>query len=115
MKRGGPKAPFAIHGPLRPIFYLIGKANITAGCFENQFTERNLCDCDLRKQAEATVQALLATTDEGTPVKFRPCGSSKYNTILQIRRGILTSSKKTVCAFNTYIQSYLQLGHFPAP
>jgi hypothetical protein len=71
-KRGGPKAPSAIHGPLGLLFYPIDKANTTADCLENHFTAHNLCDCDHRQQVEAIVQALLATIDEGTPVKFRP-------------------------------------------
>jgi hypothetical protein len=36
-KRGGLKAPSAIHGPLGPIFYTTDKANIIADCLENQF------------------------------------------------------------------------------
>jgi hypothetical protein len=69
-KRGGPKTPSAIHGPLGPLFYPIDNANATADCLENQFTVHNLCDCDHRQQVEATVQVLLATGDEGAPVKF---------------------------------------------
>jgi hypothetical protein len=72
-KRGGPKASPAIHNPLGPLFYPINKANITADCSENQFTVHDLCDCDHKQQVEATVHALLATTDEGTLVKFQPC------------------------------------------
>jgi hypothetical protein len=33
-KRGGPKAPSAIHGPLGSIFYPIDKANIIADCLK---------------------------------------------------------------------------------
>jgi hypothetical protein len=36
---------------------------------------------------EAIVQALLATIDEGTPVKFRPWHLER-NTILEIRKGL---------------------------
>jgi hypothetical protein len=37
IKRGGPKAPSTIHGPLGPIFYPINKANKIADCLNNQF------------------------------------------------------------------------------
>jgi hypothetical protein len=53
------------------------KANAIADCLENQFTAHNLCDCDHRQQVGAADQALLATVDEETPVKFRPCDASK--------------------------------------
>jgi hypothetical protein len=77
LERGRPKASSAITGPLGPLFHPIHNANAIANCFENQFTAHNLCDCDHRQQVEATVQALLATVDEGTSVKFRPCDVSK--------------------------------------
>jgi hypothetical protein len=38
MKREGPKAPTAIHGPFDPTFHLLEKANAIADCSENQFT-----------------------------------------------------------------------------
>jgi hypothetical protein len=37
-KRGGPKAPTAIHGPLCTAFYPSEKANVIANCLENLFT-----------------------------------------------------------------------------
>jgi hypothetical protein len=43
-RRGGPKTPSAIHGPLGLIFYPIDKANIVACCLENQFRAHDLCD-----------------------------------------------------------------------
>lgn len=61
-KRGRPKAPSAIHGPLCPTFYPIDKANIIADCLESQFTVHELCDCD--NSVEAKDEALLATIDE---------------------------------------------------
>jgi hypothetical protein len=67
-KRGGPKAPSAIHGPLGPIFFLIGNANIIADCLENQFRSHELCDCGRRRHMEVEVEALLATVDEDIPV-----------------------------------------------
>jgi hypothetical protein len=76
-KRGEPKAPSAIHGSSSPIFYPIDKDNIIADCLEKQFRVRNLCDCDYRGRVEDTVEALLATVDEDTPVNFWPCDISK--------------------------------------
>jgi hypothetical protein len=103
MERSGPNS-----WSLKPHIYPIGKANTTVGCLENQFTAHNLCDCDHRKQVEAKVQALLANNDEGTPVKFRPCGTLKEIQYLKLEKacgldGILASSK-TFYAFNTCIQ-----------
>jgi hypothetical protein len=76
-KRGGPRAPFEVHGPLGPIFYPIDKANITEDCLENQSRAHDLCDCDHRRHVEAKVETLLATVDEDIPVNFRLCGVSK--------------------------------------
>jgi hypothetical protein len=55
-KRGGPKAPSAIHGPLGSIFYPINKANIITDCLENQFRVPDLCDCGHRWHVEAQVE-----------------------------------------------------------
>jgi hypothetical protein len=44
MKRDGPKAPAAVHGPLGIIYHLNEKANVIADCSENQFTSHDLCD-----------------------------------------------------------------------
>jgi hypothetical protein len=66
-KRGGPKAPTAIHGPLGPAFYPNEKANVTANCLENLFTPHKLCDTDHERRVEAQVQALLTTVKKKTP------------------------------------------------
>jgi hypothetical protein len=46
MKRDGTKVPTAVHGPLGVTYtYLPNKkANVIAGCLENQFTSHDLCD-----------------------------------------------------------------------
>jgi hypothetical protein len=44
MKRDGPKAPTAVHGPLGRTYHLNEKANMSADSFENQFTSHDLCD-----------------------------------------------------------------------
>jgi hypothetical protein len=76
-KRGGPKAPTAIHGPSDPIFYPIDKANVIANYLENQFTPHELCDLGHERRVEAKVQVVLNTVDEAPPGKFRPSDVSK--------------------------------------
>jgi hypothetical protein len=83
-KRGGPKTPSAIHGPLVPMFYPIDKVNIIAACLENQFRAHDLCNCDHRRHVEAKGEAVLATVDEDIPVNFRPCDVSKETQSLNL-------------------------------
>jgi hypothetical protein len=42
IKRSGPKAPTAVHGPSGPIFYPMDKANVIANYLENPFTPHEL-------------------------------------------------------------------------
>jgi hypothetical protein len=42
IKKGGSKAPSAIHGPLSRTFYPIDKANTITDCLENQFKVHDL-------------------------------------------------------------------------
>jgi hypothetical protein len=42
LKRDGPRAPTAIHGPSGLQFHLSEKAKTIADCLENQFTENDL-------------------------------------------------------------------------
>jgi hypothetical protein len=44
MKRDGPKAPTAAHGPLGITYHPYEKANMTVNYLENQFTSHELCD-----------------------------------------------------------------------
>jgi hypothetical protein len=44
LKRDGPRASTAVHGPSGLKFHLSEKANTIADCLENQFTHRDLCD-----------------------------------------------------------------------
>jgi hypothetical protein len=66
-RRGGPKAPTAIHSPSGPIFYPIDKANVIANYLENQFTPHELCDLDHERRVRAKVQAVRNTVDEAPP------------------------------------------------
>jgi hypothetical protein len=59
LKRDGPRAPTAIHGPLGLKFLPLDKANAIAYCMENQFTPHDLYDENHDWRLEARVQALL--------------------------------------------------------
>jgi hypothetical protein len=58
LKRDGPRAPTAIHGPSGLKFHPYKKANAIADCLENQFTHHDLCD---------------KTMSGGWRLEFRPC------------------------------------------
>jgi hypothetical protein len=75
--RGWPKAPSAIHGPLRSTLYSTDKANLTLDCLVNQLTMHDLCDCAHRRHAKATVEAQLATVYEDASGNFQPSDVSK--------------------------------------
>jgi hypothetical protein len=86
MKRDGPKAPTAIHGPLGITYHPNEKANVIADSLENQFTSHDLCDENHEREVETTVQALLASVD-GTPLgKVRPCEVHKLANSLKLRK-----------------------------
>jgi hypothetical protein len=53
VKRYGPKAPTATHGPSGLKFLLLGKAIAFADCRKNQFTQNNLCDEHHEQRVEA--------------------------------------------------------------
>jgi hypothetical protein len=59
LKRHGPRATTAIHGPLGLQFLPLEKANAIADCLENQLTPHVLCDENHERRVEARVQALL--------------------------------------------------------
>jgi hypothetical protein len=67
LKRDGPRALTAIHGPSGRKFHLSEKANTIADCLEIQFTPHDLCDKNHKWQVEAKVQALIETVDMNTP------------------------------------------------
>jgi hypothetical protein len=67
MKRDGPKAPTAIHGPIGVTHQPNEEANVLADCLENQFISHYLCDENHERQVETTVQALF-TSASGTPL-----------------------------------------------
>jgi hypothetical protein len=67
LKMDGPRAPTAIHGPSGLKFNPLEKANATADCLENQFTQHDMCDVNHGWRREATVQALLKAVDNNQP------------------------------------------------
>jgi hypothetical protein len=77
MKRVGPKAPTAVHGPLGITYHLNKEANVIVDCSENQFISHDLCDENHERQVETTVQALLASVDGTLLGKVRPCDIDK--------------------------------------
>jgi hypothetical protein len=82
LKRNGPRAPTAIHGPSGLIFHPSEKANAIADCLENQFTRHDLCDETHERRVEARVQALLEAVDNKPPERIRPCGKGKVVPVL---------------------------------
>jgi hypothetical protein len=90
MKRDGPKEPTAVHGTLGITRHPNEKANMIAGCLENQFTSHDLCDGNHERQVETTVQALLASVDSTPLWEVRPFDTYKLaNTLkLQIACGL---------------------------
>jgi hypothetical protein len=43
-EKDGPKAPTSVHLPLGITYQENEKANVTAGCLDNQFPSHDLCD-----------------------------------------------------------------------
>jgi hypothetical protein len=70
LKRNEPRAPIAIHGPLRLEVIPLEKANATADCLENQFTSHDLFDENHEWWVKARVQALLEAVDNTTPERI---------------------------------------------
>jgi hypothetical protein len=62
MRRDGPKAPTAAHGPLGITYHPNEKTNAFADCLEKQFTSHDLCDENHGRQVETRVQALQTTS-----------------------------------------------------
>jgi hypothetical protein len=117
-KRGGPKAPTAIHDSLGPAFYPSEKANVIANCVENVFTPHKLCG------AETRVQALLTTVEENPSVKFRPCDVSKEIRSLKVGKAcgidgipnecLRHHPRRSLVHITHLFNHCLRLCHFPA-
>jgi hypothetical protein len=70
MKMDVPKAPTAIHGIA---YHPNEKANVIVDCLEIQFTSHDLCDENHKRQVQTGVQAQLASVDDISLRKERPC------------------------------------------
>jgi hypothetical protein len=125
MKRDGPKAPTAVHGPLGITYHPIEKANMNTDYLENQFRSRDLCDENHEGRVETTVQALLASVD-GTPLgKVRPRDIHKLANSLKLREVSLLDGIPKACLEHlprrplvhlTHLLNHcLRLSHFPKP
>jgi hypothetical protein len=86
MKRDGPKALTAVHGPLGITYPPNEKAKVTADCLENRFTSHDLCDENHKREVGSTVQALLASADATPLGKLRPCDIQKLANSLKLRK-----------------------------
>lgn len=58
------KTPTAIHGPLSIQYQPLEKAIAIADYLENQFTPHDLCDKNLKRRMEATLQAQLEAAND---------------------------------------------------
>jgi hypothetical protein len=86
LKRDGPRAPTAIHGPSGLKFHPSEKANAIADCLKNQFTHHDLCDENHERRVEVSVQTLLEAVDNKPPERIRPCDLQKLISFLKLRK-----------------------------
>jgi hypothetical protein len=86
LKRDGPMAPTAIHGPSGLKFHPSDKANGLADCLENQFTHHDLCDENHERRVDIRVQALLEAVDNKPPERTRPSDLQKLINSLKLRK-----------------------------
>jgi hypothetical protein len=124
IKRDGPKAPNAIHGPSDLKFHPSKKPNETADCLENQFTTHDLCDKNHKWRVEATVQVLLKAVDNN-PERIRPCDLQKLINSLKLRNACEIDGIQNECLRHlprrplvhlTHLFNHcLRLSHFPKP
>jgi hypothetical protein len=94
MKRDGPKASTAVHGPLGITHHPNEKANVIEDCLENQFTSHELCDENHERVGwRLRVQALLSSVDDTLFRRVRPCDIHKLVNTLKLRKtcGLMVS------------------------
>jgi hypothetical protein len=125
MKRDGPKAPTAVHGPLEITYHLNKKANMIVDCLENQFTSHNLCDKTMsdRWRPEPKLCSHLQTTPHWE--KLRPCDIHKLANLLKLRKacgpnGIANEClqhlpRRPLVRLSHLFNHCLQLYHFSKP
>jgi hypothetical protein len=86
MKRDGPKAPAAIHGPLGLKFLSLEKGNVITDCLESQFKPRDSCDENHERLVQTRVQALLKAVSDSPLEKVRAYDVQKLKKLSQINR-----------------------------
>jgi hypothetical protein len=102
LKRDGPRERTAIHGPLGLKFLPLEKANVIAGCLENQFTPHELCDENHEWRVKARVQVLMEAVDNNPPERIRSCDLHKLINSLKLKETRRTDGIPNEC-----------LGHLP--
>jgi hypothetical protein len=125
MKRDGPKAPTAIHGPFGLISHSNEKANASADCLENQFTSHDRCDENHERRVEARVHVLLASVDYNPLGTVRPCDIQKLVKSLKLRKACGLDGIPNEClrhlprrplVYLTHLFNHcLRLSHFQKP
>jgi hypothetical protein len=125
MKRDGPKAPIALHGPLGIQYHPNEKANAIADCLENQFTFHDLCGENHERRVETRVQGVLSSKDDTPLGKVRPCDIYKLVNSLKLTKicgldGIPNEClrhlpRRTVVHLSHLFKHCLQLSHFSKP
>jgi ferredoxin-NADP reductase len=86
LKRGGPRAPTAIHGARGLKYHPFEEVNAIADSLEIQFTQHGLLEENHERRVEARVQALLEIVDNNPPQRIRPCDLQKLINSLKLRK-----------------------------
>jgi hypothetical protein len=123
MKRDGPKAPTAVHGPLGITYHPKEKGNAIAECLENQFTSHDLCDENHEIWVEAGVQALLESVDDTPLEKERPWVVHKLVNSLKLRKAcafdgipnecLRHPSRRLLVHLTHLLNHWIRLSYFP--
>jgi hypothetical protein len=125
IKRDGPKAPTAVHGPvgITYTYYPNEKANTIANSLENQFTSHDLCDGNHERQVQTRVQALLPSVVDTRLRNAGSCDIHKLVIPLKLRKACGLDSIPNKCLrylvritlvhLRYLFNHYLRLCHFP--
>jgi hypothetical protein len=96
MKKDGPKASTAIHGPLGLTYQPKKKSNVIADCKENKFISHDLCHENHERQVEASLR--FGASLDGTPLgKVRPCDMHNLANSLKLKKACGLSDIPNEC------------------
>jgi hypothetical protein len=125
MKKDGPKAPTAVHGPLGITCHPNEKPNVTADCLKTKFTSNDLCDENHKRQVETRIQTLFTSVDNTLLGKIRPSDIHILANSLKLKKvcgldGIPNECPRHLLrrplAHLTHLFNHcLQLSYFPKP